>query len=161
MATVSPAGLIAQLTAGFVLLITSTAANQFSPTLARNTALLYRRLVLLLLLRRALHHGHDWRYQCSAEAAKAGVSVSRLERKSETNVAHTFEVRPRKDHRGVDLISDALPFGRLWYGGPNAVENAIGYALHRSRSSDAIIRVYDEAGNVIDTYEHRGDFQGR
>jgi len=25
------------------------------------------------------------------------------------------EVRPRKDHRGVDLISDALPFGRLWY----------------------------------------------
>jgi hypothetical protein len=23
------------------------------------------------------------------------------------------EVRPRKDHRGVDLISDALPFGGL------------------------------------------------
>ena len=28
--------------------------------------------------------------------------------------AHLYEVRPRKDHRGVDLISDALPFGRLW-----------------------------------------------
>jgi hypothetical protein len=28
-------------------------------------------------------------------------------------------VRPRKDKRGVDLISDVLPFGRLWYGGPN------------------------------------------
>ena len=27
-----------------------------------------------------------------------------------------YEVRPRKDLRGVDLISDALPFGRLWYG---------------------------------------------
>jgi hypothetical protein len=27
---------------------------------------------------------------------------------------HTYEVRSRKDHRGVDLISDALPFGRLW-----------------------------------------------
>jgi hypothetical protein len=26
------------------------------------------------------------------------------------------------------LISDALPFGRLWYGEPNAVSNAIGYA---------------------------------
>jgi hypothetical protein len=26
---------------------------------------------------------------------------------------HLYEVRPRKDHRGVDLISDALPFGRL------------------------------------------------
>jgi len=47
---------------------------------------------------------------------------------------HVYEVRPRKDHRGVYLISDALPFGRLWYGEPNAVANAIGYAKHRSRS---------------------------
>jgi hypothetical protein len=54
---------------------------------------------------------------------------------------HIYEVRPRKDHRGVDLISDVLPFGRLWYGGPNAVNNAIGYAEHRSRSHDAVIRV--------------------
>jgi hypothetical protein len=38
---------------------------------------------------------------------------------------HVYEVRPRKDHRGVDLISDALPFGRLWYGQPNAISNAI------------------------------------
>jgi hypothetical protein len=30
---------------------------------------------------------------------------------------HVYEVRPRKDRRGVDLISDALPFGRLWYDG--------------------------------------------
>jgi hypothetical protein len=28
---------------------------------------------------------------------------------------HTYEVRPRSDKRGFDLISDALPFGRLWY----------------------------------------------
>jgi hypothetical protein len=59
--------------------------------------------------------------------------------------------RPRKDHRGVDLISDALPFGGLWYAGKNAVNHAIGYAKHRSRSHDAVIRVYDEAGNVIET----------
>jgi hypothetical protein len=32
---------------------------------------------------------------------------------------HVYEVRLRKDKRGVDLISDALPFGRLWYAGPN------------------------------------------
>jgi hypothetical protein len=32
-----------------------------------------------------------------------------------TSSQHIYEVRPRKDHRGVDLISDALPFGRLWY----------------------------------------------
>jgi hypothetical protein len=34
--------------------------------------------------------------------------------------------RARKDHRGVDLISDMLPFGRLCYAGPNATSNAIG-----------------------------------
>jgi hypothetical protein len=28
-----------------------------------------------------------------------------------------YEIRPRKDRRGVDLISDALPFGALWYAG--------------------------------------------
>jgi hypothetical protein len=43
---------------------------------------------------------------------------------------------------------DALPFGRLWYSGPNAVSNAIGYAQFFSRSHDAVIRVYDAAGNV-------------
>ena len=63
-----------------------------------------------------------------------------------TSSQHVYEVRPRKDHRGVDLISDALPFGRLWYAEPNAVSNAIGYAKFRSRSHDAVIRVYDEAG---------------
>ena len=26
---------------------------------------------------------------------------------------HVYEVRPRKDKGGVDLFSDALPFGRL------------------------------------------------
>ena len=72
---------------------------------------------------------------------------------------HTYEVRPRKDHRGVDLISDALPFSRLWYDGPEAVANAIGYAEHRSRSHDAVTRVYDGACNVIETHEHGGDFR--
>jgi hypothetical protein len=69
------------------------------------------------------------------------------------------EIRPRKDHRGVDLISDALPFGGLWYGGSNAVASAIGCAKHRSRSHGAVIRVYDAAGNVIETHKHKGDFK--
>ena len=72
---------------------------------------------------------------------------------------HVYEIRPRKDKRGVDLISDALPFGRLWYGESNAVRNAIGYAMHCSRSHDAVIRVYDTAGNVIETHEHAGQFR--
>jgi len=63
---------------------------------------------------------------------------------------------PRKDKRGVDLISDALPFGRLWYDTP---DHAIGSAVHSSRSHDAVIRVYDAAGNMIETHEHAGDFK--
>jgi hypothetical protein len=72
---------------------------------------------------------------------------------------HVYEVRPRNHKRGVDLISDALPFGGLWYGEPNAVGNAVGYAKDHSRSHRAVIRVYDDAGNVIETHEHAGEFK--
>jgi len=72
---------------------------------------------------------------------------------------HVYEVRPRTVRPGVALISDVLPFGRLWYAEPNAVSNAIGYALHYSRSHPVVIRVYDAADNVIQTHEHRGDFK--
>jgi hypothetical protein len=75
-----------------------------------------------------------------------------------TSSQHVYEVRPRKDQRGFDLISDALPFGRLWYGEPNVVANAVGYAMHRSRSHRAVIRVYDDAGNVIEMHDHKGEF---
>src|SRR5881296_1358431 len=61
---------------------------------------------------------------------------------------HVYEVRPRQDHRGVDLISDALPFGRLWYGEPNAISNARFY----SRSHRAVIRVYDDAGPFLSSF---------
>ena len=60
---------------------------------------------------------------------------------------------------GVDLISEALLFGRFWYGEPNAISNAIGSAMHSSRPHDAVIRVYDAAGNVIETHEHTGGFK--
>jgi hypothetical protein len=36
--------------------------------------------------------------------------------------------------------------------------NAIGYATQYSRSHSAVIRVYDAVGNVIETHEHKGDF---
>jgi hypothetical protein len=31
--------------------------------------------------------------------------------------------------------------------------------MHRSRSHDAVIRVYDEAGNAIETHQHAGEFK--
>ena len=49
-----------------------------------------------------------------------------------------------------------LPFGRLWY---DTLDNAVGYATHRSRSHDAVIRVYDNARSMIETREHKGDFR--
>src|SRR5437016_3675206 len=45
--------------------------------------------------------------------------------------------------------------GRLWDGEPNAIS----YAKFYSRSHDAVIRVYDEAGNVIESHEQAGDFR--
>jgi hypothetical protein len=38
---------------------------------------------------------------------------------------HVYKVRPRDNKRGLDLISDALLFGRLWYAGANAAGNAV------------------------------------
>jgi hypothetical protein len=43
--------------------------------------------------------------------------------------------------------------------GRNAIINAVDYAKFRSRSHDAVIRVFDEAGNVIKTHEHEGEFK--
>jgi len=84
-------------------------------------------------------------------------------RHSSTIPAHIYEVFTKsaraKDHRDFDLISDVLPFGRLWYIEPNAISNAVGYAKFFSRSHRAVIRVYDSAGNVIETHEHAGKFK--
>ena len=69
---------------------------------------------------------------------------------------HLYEVRPRNDKRGFDLISDALPFGGLWYTKP---DDAIDYAEFYSRSHHCVIRVYDETGNLIEMHEHKSDFK--
>jgi hypothetical protein len=36
---------------------------------------------------------------------------------------HVYEVQFGKDKRGVDLISDSLPFGRVWHDWPEPVAN--------------------------------------
>src|SRR5215475_1922375 len=46
-------------------------------------------------------------------------------------IKHGYEISPRKDKRGIDLISDVLPFCLLSYGEPDAVSDAIGYAQLR------------------------------
>jgi hypothetical protein len=59
----------------------------------------------------------------------------------------------------VSTLIPMLLFGRLWYAEPNLMSNAVGYAKFLSRSHDAVIRVYGEAGNLIETHEHAGDFK--
>jgi hypothetical protein len=72
---------------------------------------------------------------------------------------HIYEIRPRGDKHGIDLISDVLPYSPLWYAGPTAISNAISFAKFNSGSHDAVIRVYDEAGNVIQAHEQAGKFK--
>jgi len=48
---------------------------------------------------------------------------------------------------------------RLWYAEPNAASNAVDYAKFCNRSHNAVIRVYDDASNVIQTHEHAGRFK--
>jgi hypothetical protein len=72
---------------------------------------------------------------------------------------HVYEIRPRGDKHGIELISDVLPYSPLWYAGPTAISNAISFAKFNSGSHDAVIRVYDEAGNVIQAHEQAGEFK--
>jgi hypothetical protein len=67
-----------------------------------------------------------------------------------------YEIRPAKLHRTFDLISRVLPLGRA--AGFLDAASAVSYAKTYSDPHAAVIRVYDEAGNVIETHEHKGDF---
>jgi hypothetical protein len=76
-----------------------------------------------------------------------------------TSSQRIYKERPRRDRRGVNLISDALPYSPLWFAGPNGISNAISFAKFNSRSHDAVIRVYDEVGNVIEIHEQADEFR--
>ena len=80
---------------------------------------------------------------------------------SATPAQDVYEIRPREERDGFDLIGDRLQDGPIWYAGPDAVRRAVAYAKYRScsRSHRAIIRVFYEAGNVLETHEHKGDFK--
>jgi hypothetical protein len=83
-----------------------------------------------------------------------GDANSRMEMSSPPS-QDVYEIRPRKERDGFDLISDRLRRGPIWYAGPDAVRNAVAFAKYcsRSRSRWAIIRVFNESGNVTETHE--------
>ena len=61
--------------------------------------------------------------------------------------------------RNSTVKTFSIETGRLVVWRPRRISNAIDYAKFYSRSHDAVIRVYDEAGNVIETHEHAGEFK--
>ncbi len=71
-----------------------------------------------------------------------------------------YEIRPREDRRGFDLIGDCLPLGVLWFEGPEAISEAVKYARFFSRSQPAVIRLFDESGTIAETLEFPADFSG-
>ena len=81
-----------------------------------------------------------------------GNANSRMEI-SATPAQDVYEIRPRKERDGFDLISDRLRRGPIWYAGPDAVRYAVAYAKYLSRSHRSMIRVFNEEGNVTETHE--------
>ncbi len=70
-----------------------------------------------------------------------------------------YEIRPRPDQHGFDLSGDALRYSPLWYRGSNAIMDAVRYARSCSRSRSVVIRVYDPAGNLIETLDYKSDLK--
>jgi hypothetical protein len=65
--------------------------------------------------------------------------------------------RPRL--RGIQNGLWRLPGAAVRSALVRRISHAIGYAKFRSRSHHAVIRVYDAAGNVIETHGHAGDLK--
>lgn len=80
-------------------------------------------------------------------------------RKHSIRSTHIYEIRLRADKHGFDLSSDTLPYSPLWYRGPNAIAEAVGYAKSYSQPHPVVIRVFDANGNVIETLEYNSEFK--
>ena len=73
-------------------------------TSARNTGLRHSRGACSVIGKPSDFASSQLALKCTEENFSGGIK----------HRAHTYEIRPLSDKRGVDLISDALPFGRLW-----------------------------------------------
>jgi hypothetical protein len=69
-----------------------------------------------------------------------------------------YEIRPRRERDGFDLISDRLLDGPIPYAGPDAVRNAVAYAKYYSwlRSRRAIVRVLNHSGALVEGFKPQG-----
>jgi len=74
-----------------------------------------------------------------------------------TSSQHVYEVRPRSDKRGVDLRCAAIRSPVVGRAGCDQQCNRLRKVFQRSH--DAVIRVYDGAGKVMETHGQTGDFK--
>jgi hypothetical protein len=68
-----------------------------------------------------------------------------------SSITHSYEIRPSKHQRRFDLISNVLPLKHI--GGYVEAAAAVRYAKFYSGPHPAVIRVYNDAGIVIETHE--------
>ena len=73
---------------------------------------------------------------------------------TDARASEVYEIRPREDGEGFNLISGQFPRGPIWYAGPDAVRNAIAYAKYHSWSSSRrpVIRVFDDSNARIEAH---------
>jgi hypothetical protein len=63
---------------------------------------------------------------------------------------HLYEIRPRNDGRGIDLISEHLSHGGLWY---EKESDATSYVRWHSRVTGAQINIFNKRSDLVRTYE--------
>jgi hypothetical protein len=82
-------------------------------------------------------------------------------RETSPSAQDVYEVCPRKNQDGFDLISDRLPYGPIWYAGPDAIRYAAAYAKYHSwsQSRRAIIRVLNESDATVCMGKSARDFR--
>jgi hypothetical protein len=93
----------------------------------------------------ALHHLPFWLSLGCVGGIVTGIILTRMTRSWFTH--------------GILVVWVCCWYCCLWYGEPDAISNAAEYPKFFSRSHHAVIRVYDEADNVIETDEHADDFE--
>jgi hypothetical protein len=74
-------------------------------------------------------------------------------------VDHPLRAARQRTFDSQGYHGQTIPRTRAQYRGPNAIMNITGCAKFYSRSHDAVIRIYNVAGNVIETHKHEGDFK--
>src|SRR6476661_9333701 len=97
-----------------------------------------------------MHRPHILRIHAKSNRPRARIADSSSTKRSQLSSARTTKRFPSSRCPSTIQIA-RIPGGNC--------TNAIGYAEHRSRSHDAVICVYDDADNVIETHEHKGDFK--